>query len=170
MFDVGRICLKTAGREAGSYCCIVNTVDAQHVLVTGPREVTAVRRRKCNISHLEPTGELITIAADASDGDVFAAYERANLFDKLSLEKPTPEQIEQLKQRKAEKLARKEQAEPAKPAKAAKEARKPKKERKAETTKEAKAKDGKKADKPKEATKETMDAKPAEPEKAEEKT
>lgn len=175
MFEIGRICLKIAGREAGRYCCIVNTIDAQHVLVTGPREVTAIRRRQCNIRHLEPTGEKIKITADASDGDVFTAYEHASLFEKLKLEKPTPEQIEQMRQRKAEKLAKKkeegqkgqEKKEAAKKEKekASKQPKKPKEEKKAETAKELKPKDEKKAEKPKEAKK----AAPREPKKAEEK-
>lgn len=88
MFDVGRLCIKIAGREAGKYCVVVKKLDANFVLVTGPRSVTHVKRRKCNIFHLEPLKETITIKADASDEEVIKAYEEASLFSKLDLQKP----------------------------------------------------------------------------------
>ncbi len=88
MFDIGRVCLKIAGREAGKYCVVVNKIDDNFVLVTGPRSVTKVKRRKCNITHLEPLQEMIKIKADASDHEVIVAYEEASLFTKLDLPKP----------------------------------------------------------------------------------
>ena len=89
MFDVGRMCMKVAGREAGKYCVIVNKIDDNFVLVTGPKSVTSVKRRKCNILHLEPLKESLEIRADASDEDVIKAYEEASLFTKLDLPKPS---------------------------------------------------------------------------------
>ncbi len=89
MFDVGRMCLKVAGREAGKYCVVVNKIDDNFVLVTGPRSVTQVKRRKCNIVHLEPLKETIKIKPDASDEEVISAYEEASLFSKLDLPKPS---------------------------------------------------------------------------------
>jgi large subunit ribosomal protein L14e len=89
MFDVGRVCLKVAGREAGKYCVVVKKLDANFVLVTGPRSVTHVKRRKCNILHLEPLKESLEIKDDASDEDVIRAYEHASLFTKLDLPKPS---------------------------------------------------------------------------------
>ena len=41
---VGRVCMKTAGREAGKYCVILKKEDANFMLVTGPRELTQVKR------------------------------------------------------------------------------------------------------------------------------
>jgi large subunit ribosomal protein L14e len=89
MFDVGRMCLKVAGREAGKYCVVVKRIDDNFVLVTGPRSITQVKRRKCNITHLEPLKESIRISADASDEEVISAYEEASLFTKLDLHKPS---------------------------------------------------------------------------------
>ena len=89
MFDVGRVCLKVAGREAGKYCVVVKKLDANFVLVTGPRSVTQVKRRKCNILHLEPLKESLEIKDDASDEEVIRAYEHASLFTKLDLPKPS---------------------------------------------------------------------------------
>jgi len=125
MFDVGRMCLKVAGREAGKYCVVVNKIDDNFVLVTGPRSVTQVKRRKCNIVHLEPLKETIKIKPDASDEEVISAYEEASLFSKLELPRPEHE---------------KEQAEEKKPPKPRKEA-----ERKTEGTEGKESKARKKA-------------------------
>jgi len=89
MFDVGRMCMKVAGREAGKYCVVVKKIDANFVLVTGPKSVTNVKRRKCNILHLEPLKESLKIKDDASDEEVIKAYEEASLFTKLDLPKPS---------------------------------------------------------------------------------
>jgi len=95
MFDIGRLCIKTAGREAGKYCVVLSKIDDNFVLVTGPRSLTQVKRRKCNILHLEPLKETLDIKADASDAEVEKAYEEASLLTKLDLQKPEPRHHEQ---------------------------------------------------------------------------
>jgi len=73
--EVGRICVKIAGREAGRKCVIVDIIDDNFVLVTGPKALTGVKRRRCNIKHLEPTEETIKIPKGASDEEVLKALE-----------------------------------------------------------------------------------------------
>jgi len=73
LIEVGRICIKTRGREAGRRCIIVDIIDKNFVLVTGPKDVTGVRRRKANIDHLRPLDEKIDIRPGASDEEVKAA-------------------------------------------------------------------------------------------------
>ena len=68
--DVGRICVKLKGREAGSRCVIVDVVDRNYVIVTGPPEVTGVRRRRVNMSHLQPLDEVVEIIRNASDENI----------------------------------------------------------------------------------------------------
>ena len=68
--DVGRICIKLTGREAGSRCVIVDVIDRNYVLVTGPQEMTGVRRRRVNMSHLKPLDEKVEIARNASDDEI----------------------------------------------------------------------------------------------------
>lgn len=68
--DVGRICVKLKGREAGSRCVIVDVVDRNYVIVTGPPEVTGVRRRRVNMSHLQPLDEVVDIIRNASDENI----------------------------------------------------------------------------------------------------
>jgi len=106
MFEVGRICVKTAGREAGRYCVVVKKVDSNFVVVTGPKEITDVKRRRCNIIHIEPIMEKIKISDDASDSEVLKAFERDNIFEKLKIKKPDLEKIHAMKSEKEEKKAK----------------------------------------------------------------
>ena len=53
--EVGRICVKLLGREVGKKCVIVDVIDKNFALVTGPKSITGVRRRRTNVDHLEPT-------------------------------------------------------------------------------------------------------------------
>lgn len=58
--EVGRVCVKTAGREAGEKCAIVEIIDENYVEVVGE----SVKNRRCNINHLEPTAETIDVSCD----------------------------------------------------------------------------------------------------------
>ena len=73
--DVGRVCVKLRGREAGSRCVVVDVVDRNYVLVTGPQELTGVRRRRVNMAHLRPLDERIEIGRGASDEEVMRVLE-----------------------------------------------------------------------------------------------
>lgn len=73
MFDVGRVCLKIAGRDAGQMCVVVEKHD-DHVLIDGQ-----TRRRKCNTRHLEPTNKVLEIKSGASHDDVKKAFEKLNI-------------------------------------------------------------------------------------------
>jgi large subunit ribosomal protein L14e len=68
--DVGRICLKTKGREAGKRCVIVDVIDRNYVMVTGPFELTGVKRRRINMNHLKPLDEAIEIPQNATDAEI----------------------------------------------------------------------------------------------------
>jgi len=81
--EVGRICVKIAGREAGRKCVIVDLIDENFVLVTGPKQISGVKRRKVNIKHVEPTDKLIKISRGASDEEVLRALEEAGLVDHM---------------------------------------------------------------------------------------
>ena len=58
--EVGRICVKIAGREAGEKCVIVEIIDDNYVEVVG----STIKNRKCNIKHLEPVDQKIEIKSD----------------------------------------------------------------------------------------------------------
>lgn len=74
MIEIGRICLKLAGRDAGRECIIVNVLDDKYVLIDGN-----VRRRKCNILHLEPTSKKIEIKKGASHEDVKKEFSKLKI-------------------------------------------------------------------------------------------
>lgn len=105
--EVGRVCMKIAGREAGKYCVILKKIDDNFVLVTGPKPLTGVRRKRCNVQHLEPLPFVLEIKEDASDEEVLAAYEKANLINKLNLKKPSIVEIKAKEEVKVEKKEKK---------------------------------------------------------------
>ena len=51
--EVGRQCIKIAGREAGKKCEIVAIIYENFVEIDGEE----VKNRRCNINHLEPIME-----------------------------------------------------------------------------------------------------------------
>ena len=69
-FEVGRVCVKTAGRDTGKRCVVVDLMDKNFALVTGPKSVSGVRRRRVNVNHLKPLEEKLTIEKGASDEQV----------------------------------------------------------------------------------------------------
>ena len=85
--EAGRICVKLTGRERGRRCVIVDILDKNFALITGPKEVTGVRRRRVNMNHLKPLNLKIDIRRGASDEEVKAALEKAGLTLK-PLEEP----------------------------------------------------------------------------------
>jgi len=87
--EVGRVCVKMAGRETGRKCVIVDVMDKSFVLVTGPKKVTGVKRRRVNINHVAPTENTIQIKRGASDEEVTQMLEASGkLEDMAALEKP----------------------------------------------------------------------------------
>lgn len=58
--EVGRICVKLSGREAGEKCVIVEVIDDKFVEVVG----TSVKNRRCNVKHLEPLDETIEVKSE----------------------------------------------------------------------------------------------------------
>lgn len=58
--EVGRVCVKTAGREAGEKCVIIEVIDENFVEVVG----TSVKNRRCNINHLEPLEQTLEVSND----------------------------------------------------------------------------------------------------------
>jgi len=65
--DIGRICVKLSGREAGKKCIVVDVVDKNFVLITGPKQLNGVKRRRVNVSHIEPTERKVNISRGESD-------------------------------------------------------------------------------------------------------
>lgn len=74
MIDVGRVCMKIAGRDAGNLAVVVERIDDNYVLIDGN-----VRRKKCNMKHLEPMAIVVAIKAKADHVEVVEAMKKAGL-------------------------------------------------------------------------------------------
>ena len=83
--EIGRVCAKTAGREAGRRCVIIDLVDRNSVLVTGPSSLTGVKRRRANLKHLELTEFKIEIDRGSEDKEVLKAIKDSNLENLFTL-------------------------------------------------------------------------------------
>lgn len=82
--EVGRICVKLSGREAGRKCVVVDVVDKSFVFITGPKKVTGVRRRRVNIDHVEPLQATVEIKRGASDEEVEEALKAAGKLEDMA--------------------------------------------------------------------------------------
>ncbi len=65
MYEIGRLCVKLAGRDARKKCVIIDVLDNNYVMIDGQ-----TRRRKCNINHLEPLDKVIKIKKNATHSEV----------------------------------------------------------------------------------------------------
>lgn len=74
LFEVGRLCVKIAGRDAGKTCVVVEELGHSYVVVDG-----ATRRKKVNVLHLEPLADTVKLKAKASHDDVAKAFEKLGL-------------------------------------------------------------------------------------------
>jgi len=80
VYDIGRLCVKTMGREAGYRCVIVDIIDKNYLLIDGLK----VRRRRVNYRHIEPITETIEIKKGASHEQVETAIKKAKLEKKMN--------------------------------------------------------------------------------------
>ena len=105
MFDVGRICLKIAGRDANKFCVIVEKIDDHFVLVDGQ-----TRRKKVNIKHLEPTRNTINIKEKADHGIIVEEFSKLGMSLPLKKSKKATERPKKSKivKEKKEKKPKKE--------------------------------------------------------------
>ena len=74
MIEIGSLCMKIAGREAGSLCVVIDLLDSKFVLIDGQ-----VRRKKCNINHVEATGKVLKLEKNASHEDVVSALKEEGI-------------------------------------------------------------------------------------------
>jgi len=68
VIEIGRVCVKVRGREAGRRCVVVDILDENFVIIDGD-----VKRRRANIRHLEPLPIVLNIKQGASTEEVVKA-------------------------------------------------------------------------------------------------
>jgi large subunit ribosomal protein L14e len=82
--EVGRICVKQAGREIGKKCVVIDVMDKSFVLVTGPKKVTGIKRRRVNIVHVMPLQDKVDVKRGASDEEVTSVLESAGKLQEMT--------------------------------------------------------------------------------------
>jgi len=82
--EVGRICVKQVGRENGRKCVVIDVMDKSFVLVTGPKKVTGVKRRRVNINHIMPLQDKIEVKRGASDEEVAQVLDAAGKLQEMT--------------------------------------------------------------------------------------
>jgi large subunit ribosomal protein L14e len=75
IIEIGRVCRKTTGKDAGKYCVIVEKIDDNFVMTEG----VAQKKKKTNIKHLEPIPKVLDIKKGASLEEVKKKLEEENL-------------------------------------------------------------------------------------------
>ena len=129
--DIGRVCIKTMGHEADEKCVVVDADKGNFVIIAGPR----VKKRRCNISHLEILPHAVSVKKRASESETAEALLKAGIITKDDLAgKPvgyTPKPAAAKKQETKPVTVKPVEKKEAKPAKI----EKPKAEKKATTSK-----------------------------------
>lgn len=99
---IGQLCTKISGREAKHKCVVVDIIDDNSVLIDGD-----VKRRKCNIKHLEPSSRVLDIKKGASNSEVIGVMKKEG-FEirerklKEKKEKPVKKRKVKIKEEKKE--------------------------------------------------------------------
>jgi large subunit ribosomal protein L14e len=70
--EVGQVCIKTKGREAGFKVVVLSKPKAGKVLVDGKK----VKRKECNVLHLFPLADKINVKENASHEEILGAMEK----------------------------------------------------------------------------------------------
>ena len=94
MLEVGRICVKIAGRDSGKKCVIVDIEGSKYV-IDGQ-----TRRRKVNGLHLEPIAEKVDLKKGASHDDVVKVLKALKIECKESKPRtsaPRPKRVRKAK-------------------------------------------------------------------------
>lgn len=142
--EIGRLCVKIAGRDAGRECLITELQGSSFVIIDGN-----TRRKRCNVAHLHFLPQIADIKEKASHEEVIKALEKLGIS---ALEKQSHKYTK--KPRAAEKPAAEKTKKEKKQAKKEKKEKKPKKKlfgrKKEEAKKEKPAKKEAKKEKKKE--------------------
>lgn len=109
MYEIGRLCVKIAGRDARLKCVIIDVIDDTFVMIDGQ-----TRRRKCNKVHIEPLDKVLKIKKNASHSEVVSALKKEGIEvvdtkPKKATEKPKKQQK---KKETPDKAVKKEKVKP----------------------------------------------------------
>jgi large subunit ribosomal protein L14e len=72
ILEVGRVCRKVRGKDAGKYCVVVEKPEKRSVLVDGK----GIKRKKVSINHLEPLPVILKLKKNARSETIAKALEK----------------------------------------------------------------------------------------------
>jgi large subunit ribosomal protein L14e len=105
MIEIGRLCIKIAGRDSRKKCVVVDIIDDNFVMIDGE-----TRRKKCNIKHLELLDKVIKIRKGSSHDVVVKEFKTLGIEikEKKSKErKERPKRVRKKKEKKPEEAEKK---------------------------------------------------------------
>ena len=73
--EIGQVCIKTKGREAGRLVAVLTKASEGKVLIDGPK----TKRKKCSVMHLFPINEIIKIREEEAHEGVIKAMKALKL-------------------------------------------------------------------------------------------
>ena len=109
IFEVGRLCVKIAGRDAGRTCVVVEAMGNGYVVVDGD-----VRRKKVNVRHLEPLDQTVEVKVKADHAVVTKAFEKLGLAVWETKAKKAAERPKRMKAKKETPAAEEKKVKPKK--------------------------------------------------------
>ncbi len=72
--NIGQLAVKVAGKDAGKTVIVVDSVNDKFVIIDGQ-----VKRKRCNIAHLEPLGREANLKKGATHSDVLDVFKKLNI-------------------------------------------------------------------------------------------
>lgn len=97
MIEIGRLILKIAGRDAGKKGVVIDLIDDNYVMVDGQ-----VRRKKCNVVHIEPLSKKLDIKKKASHEDVVSELKKIGIEVKERKKKEQKERPRKQRKKRVE--------------------------------------------------------------------
>lgn len=85
-FNIGRIVTKIMGREAGRKAVVTQLLDKNFVEISGPYEISGIKRRRVNIDHIEPTSYSLELNLDNNSDEAISELLNSNAEIKKLLE------------------------------------------------------------------------------------
>jgi len=89
-FEIGQVCVKIAGKEGGKICAIADKINENFVLIDGQ-----VKRRRCNIFHVETLDKKIDIKQNESSDVIKKELKKLGyeILEKKKTNKKTLEKV-----------------------------------------------------------------------------
>lgn len=79
LFEIGTVTVITQGRRTGKKAVVVDIIDENYVLLTGPESLSGVKRRRMNVKHLMPLDLNLDIERGVGDETILETIKERDL-------------------------------------------------------------------------------------------